>query len=133
MISKFLQILCLQPRISKVFLDLTVGQKIFVNKIPFINKTRITLKSYTEIKLSFIHTSYNLIINSAFSNKNSHCPYMHQTVRRKRIIAVLLNFHVPKGFKSFMLRLNLISLSFISSPTNMGYELGLFFIVIYLI
>ena len=38
MISKFLQILCLQPRISKVFL--TIGWNNFVNKIPFLFSKR---------------------------------------------------------------------------------------------
>ena len=56
-ISKFLQILGLQPWISKVFLDqveqffLTIGQNNFGNKIPFLRKT---IMSGLEHQLSFV-------------------------------------------------------------------------------
>ena len=88
-ISKLLQILSLQPRISKQFF-LTVGQNSFVNKIPFLILKRFVLLYYLRYVCKLRVNAFTLYCQG---NKIVLVLWMVQ----KKIITVGMRFH--GGFK----------------------------------
>ena len=104
MITKLLQILCLQPSKFKSFSGsleqffLTVGQKNFGNKLPFISwRFHLTLKAINQHKTTNVHLQPNILCEIVLIN----CLYMYYCLFSAIFLSFFLFLHYGWNLQIF--------------------------------